>query len=365
MRLSFRKDVMDDLFFRDLANRVNLFFKLNRLKKHANAQALAKAVLLFSVYLFLQVYIFFADSLWLFYLCYMLSGILSIFVALNIGHDAAHNCFVKSKRLNNFLTDIFDLLGTSGYIWKEKHVFSHHAHVNIPRMDADIRESKLVRFFPDTKWEKINKYQYIYMWMLYPLYTFLWSFIWDFQDIFNYKISGKPQARIPKLQVFKILFYKFFFVARLIIIPALVLPFSWSAAITAFLIMSLSASVTITFVLVSAHVGEHNNFPEPNEKGNMPTSWVRHQIITTCDFATNNKMLSHLFGCFNHHLAHHLFPNICHIYYPQLTRIVKKTCAEYGMPYMSNPSLIYAIRSHHTFLKMRSADGERMSFIDL
>ena len=82
----------------------------------------------------------------------------------------------------------------------------------------------------------------------------------------------------------------------------------------------------------------------------MPQSWVRHQIVTTCDFATHNKLIINLFGGFNHHVVHHLFPNICHIHYKKLSKIVKETTKEFNLPYHQHKTFFGAIKSHLTLL---------------
>ena len=97
-------------------------------------------------------------------------GVLTIFVALNIGHDAAHGAFSCNKKINHILTYVFDLLGASGYLWKLKHVHSHHPHVNIPGMDGDIKQSQLIRIFPKSTFLWFHRYQYIYMPLLYFFY---------------------------------------------------------------------------------------------------------------------------------------------------------------------------------------------------
>ena len=129
--------------------------------------------------------------------------------------------------------------------------------------------------------------------------------------------------------------------------------------------MHFTASFTVALALVSTHVGEHSTYPQPNVNGQMPDSWVRHQLITTSDFATQNKWVTHLFGGFNHHVAHHLFPNICHIHYPSLTKILKSTCREFNMPYAANSSLGAAINSHFKFLKIRSRQALKVPYIEM
>ncbi|MGB0840523.1 MAG: fatty acid desaturase, partial [Chitinophagales bacterium] len=149
------------------------------------------------------------------------------------------------------------------------------------------------------------------------------------------------------------------------LIPYFLLPFSLGTILLGFVLFHFAASFTVALALISAHIGEDSVYPEPDAMGKMPTSWIRHQIVTTSDFATHNPVLTHLFGGFNHHVVHHLFPNICHIHYPQLTQILIQTCADYDMPYKSNPTLIRAIFSHWNFLKIRSLRGEKVEYIEM
>ena len=108
--------------------------------------------------------------------------------------------------------------------------------------------------------------------------------------------------------------------------------------------------------LISAHIGEHSVYSEPNQNGGMPQSWVRHQIVTTCDFATHNKLIINLFGGFNHHVVHHLFPNICHVHYPEVAKILKLTTAEYNLPYYHYTTFWQAIVGHGEMLKMLGSE---------
>ena len=148
-------------------------------------------------------------------------------------------------------------------------------------------------------------------------------------------------------------------------LPTLLLPFYSHQILLGFVIFHFYTSYTIAMALISAHIGEHSVYSEPNQNGGMPQSWVRHQIVTTCDFATHNKLILNLFGGFNHHVVHHLFPNICHIHYPNLTNILVETCDEFGMPYYSNSTLFDAVKSHLKFLKIRSVREEKVPYLEI
>ncbi|MDG1434547.1 MAG: fatty acid desaturase [Saprospiraceae bacterium] len=182
-----------------LRSRVNQYFRKNKIKKTANGFAKMKAIFLIIAYLLAFISIFFSQTILQLYFCYSISGVLTIFVALNIAHDAAHSTFSKHKSINNFLLYTFDFLGASGYIWRLKHVHSHHPHVNIPNMDGDIKQSNLVRISPSSPFFSFHRYQYLNMPFLYLFYTLIWLMFRDFKDFLQTDISGKPSVKHPKI----------------------------------------------------------------------------------------------------------------------------------------------------------------------
>ncbi|HMC99735.1 MAG TPA: fatty acid desaturase, partial [Ferruginibacter sp.] len=56
-------------------------------------------------------------------------------------------------------------------------------------------------------------------------------------------------------------------------------------------------------------------------------------------------------GGLNFQIEHHLFPKISHIHYPAISKIIKQTCMEYGIPYIEFPKMRHAIVSHAMHLK--------------
>jgi linoleoyl-CoA desaturase len=77
----------------------------------------------------------------------------------------------------------------------------------------------------------------------------------------------------------------------------------------------------------------------------MDNNWAIHQLYTTANFGKNNIPLSWFVGGLNFQIEHHLFPNICHVHYPKLSKIVRDTAIEFNLPYYQN-SLLGAISSH-------------------
>jgi linoleoyl-CoA desaturase len=60
----------------------------------------------------------------------------------------------------------------------------------------------------------------------------------------------------------------------------------------------------------------------------------------------------------NFHLEHHLLPTICHIHYPAIAEIVKKTCNEYGVKYGEHPTFWSGVASHYRWLRLMGRKGK-------
>ena len=58
--------------------------------------------------------------------------------------------------------------------------------------------------------------------------------------------------------------------------------------------LMISSSLTIVVVILTTHMLEDSEFPEPDENGMMPYSWAKHQILTTSDYATKSFLITHL-----------------------------------------------------------------------
>ena len=108
--------------------------------------------------------------------------------------------------------------------------------------------------------------------------------------------------------------------------------------------------LTVTFQL--AHVVEGVTFPVPSEEGKVENEWMIHQLKTTANFAKDSKLVNWFVGGLNFQIEHHLFPNICHIHYKQISSIVKATAEEYGILYNEKKTYMEAVISHYKMLKI-------------
>ena len=342
-------------FLNELKERIDYYFKSKKISHFANATMKIKLVVMSLIYVLAYVAIFLVEeSHVLMYGLYAFIGAWSVFMGLNIGHDAAHNAIFKRPGANQALLLVFDLLGTNSYNWVNRHIGAHHVYPNIMDYDSDIQQTSVVKIFPNDKHHAYHRLQHIYMPLVYMLYIFRWVVYRDFKDAFSKRIGVFDNSNYPKKELVKMIFFKLFYLSQFILIPVLILKVSWLFAISSFFLLTVVGSLVITFVLLSTHVGEDAQFPEPNDEHVLPHSWSYHQVLTASDFGKSNPLIVTLFGGFNFHVIHHLCPHICHIHYPEITKILVETCQKYNYPYRSEKYLISAVISHFRLLRNNS-----------
>ena len=112
------------------------------------------------------------------------------------------------------------------------------------------------------------------------------------------------------------------------------------------------AGLVLSVVFQLAHTIEETAFPVPTAATNdIENEWAIHQIETTANFATKNKLISWLVGGLNFQIEHHLFPKISHVHYPEISKIIKKTCEEFNVKYIEHRKMRHALVSHATYLR--------------
>ncbi len=119
---------------------------------------------------------------------------------------------------------------------------------------------------------------------------------------------------------------------------------------TYFLLGQFLNGITLVFVFLTGHLTEDTNFPVP-EDGNIENNWAVHVVETTSDYSPKSRVLSWFTGCLNLHVAHHLFPKVCHVHYKHITPIIKSVAFKHGLEYREMPSFRYAVGSHFKLLK--------------
>ena len=81
-----------------------------------------------------------------------------------------------------------------------------------------------------------------------------------------------------------------------------------------------------------------------------------HQMCTTANFGMDSFLTSFICGGLNFQVEHHLFPKVCHIHYPAISKIVKETAESMDVPYLYNDTFFTALKSHYQVLKKYSLE---------
>lgn len=339
---------------RNLSQLVNEHFKRTYASKYANSAWWIKNSFFITAY-FSAFFLFFVlENQWFLMLDALVIGVLTVVIGISIGHDAAHGAISEKKWINRFGLLAFHLVGANSTIWCDRHNNGHHPYVNIPGHDTDIEQTQLVRFSSATNHQWFHKFQVFYLPFLLCFYTLNWFFHRDVKDVISL-LKQNQSFKGSLIVLIGFLLTKGWHIGLLLLLPSYLHQVSWKEWLPYFLFIHLSASLFVSVVLLAAHIGDEQEFPIPDENGYINTSFLEHQLKTTADFGTSNPIFNLLFGGFNHHVAHHLFPNINHVHYPKLTPIIKQYLLENGLPYMEHRTWSLSMKSHYLLL-LREGD---------
>lgn len=338
-------------FHTELKSRISEYFKEVGKSTTGNYNLFIKAVVLMVGFLAVYIHlVFFTPNLFFQIIESVLLGGLVAAIGFNVMHDGAHGSFSKYKWLNTLASFSLNILGGNSFMWNVKHNVIHHAYTNVDGVDDDIDIQPWMRMSATQKKLRFHKYQHIYFWLLYSLLYVLWIFVLDYTKYFRSRIGSTP---LKKMKLNDHLIFWGFKVLHFIMFVGLpIYMVGFASWLVSFLIFTLVAGLVLSLVFQLAHTVEHTAFPVPNEDtGRLEDEWAVHQIKTTANFATNNKLVSWLVGGLNFQIEHHLFPKISHVHYPAISKIIRQMCQEHGIHYIEYPRVRYAVASHVAFLK--------------
>ncbi|MBX7125224.1 MAG: acyl-CoA desaturase [Cyclobacteriaceae bacterium] len=343
-------------FFNTLNKRVNAYFQTNHITRYANGAMVFKTVVMFSLY-------FVPYGLLVGSVVTSTPGVLLLYVVMGFGiagiglsimHDANHGSYSPKSWLNDLLGFSLNLVGGHAFNWKVQHNVLHHTYTNIEGVDEDITPRGVLRFSPHSAWKPYHRYQYLYAWFFYGLLTFVWVVAKDFERLIKYEREGlvKKQRTTAAKEWAVMLGSKLVYIGYVFYIPMTVANISLGMALAGFFIMHYISGFILAIIFQPAHVIEGTEFPMPSAEGNIDNNWAIHQLHTTTNFAHGNRVLSWYVGGLNYQVEHHLFPNICHVHYRPLSRIVEETAREFGLPYKKKDTFFGALAAHTRVLKM-------------
>jgi linoleoyl-CoA desaturase len=349
-KIKYEQKDSSDLLFMELKKKKALYFSVNHLSKHGNLLLLFKAVTLFLTIAISYYFVLTAGNYLLLQISFLALGVTCVVTGMNLGHDAAHNCLTGIKKIDNTLFEIiFGLQGINGYLWKIRHNHSHHPFPNVHTIDSDLEITNIFYLSLNQRKKSIHYYQHIYAPIVYMFMSLLWIFYLDFRLFRKTSFANLESIEHHRMEAIKLVLYKISSITIFLIFPILFSPLPASLIFYSFIVMHLLTSMALTFVFfISHHVMEISyNCPDKNVIHN---SWIEQQIQATMDFHAESRIANFIFGGFNAHLAHHLFPDVCHIHYPALSSLIRQTLAEHSVKYNSL-GFFPALRSHLALLK--------------
>jgi linoleoyl-CoA desaturase len=343
----------DHPFFDALKKKVDNYFAEKEIKPSGNWRLYSKTIILVSTFFALYgILVFVSMPVWLSIALCVVFGINIAAIGFNVMHDGAHGSFSSKSWVNNIMGYSLNVMGGDVNLWKIKHNLIHHSFTNIDGLDDDIDIRPFMRTTVIQPKLKMHRWQHVYSIVLYSLTYVLWIFYFDFKKYFSRKIGLTPIRKFSVKNhivfwVTKLVHFTFFIGLPIYTLGVL-------ATILGYIIVTFVCGIILAYVFQMAHVMENTEFVDPNAAvdGKLEDEWAVHQIKTTTNFATQSRVVSWLTGGLNYQVEHHLFPRISHVHYPEINKLVKETCDQFGVRYNEYKTVVQALKSHVNHLRL-------------
>jgi len=358
-KIRFRQGNHSD-FYRTVKTRVNRYLALTGQTRFANRAVAIRALACLAVAagaygLILSGAFGIATML----LLANLFGVAALLLSLSVAHDAAHDAVFASKRLNRITQFLcFCLLGADPYLWRLRHVKSHHVFPNVNGCDIDIDNNLFLRLTPNHKRRWYHRCQHLYAPFIFWLVDVHTVVIQDLHYLFKRRLANLIDIRHSPGVYAAFITCKAIYVTIVFVIPAWLLPLPWWQVLIGTLAMSFTPSCLFVYLLIGTHFAEAQEFPQVAADGTIGHDWARHAMRTALDWSPYSRLAQLVTGGANAHAAHHLFPNVCHIHYIAITRIIARTAREHGIVH-NVATLPRMVRSHFRFLKAMGAAAQQ------
>jgi linoleoyl-CoA desaturase len=345
-------------FYRTVRRRVRAYFDATGKSRFANATIVAKAI----VYGGLSAASYGAllsggFGRWGSQLLAVAFGVSALLLSIAVAHDAAHDALSRHRWVNRLVQQLcFTLIGADAYLWRLRHVKSHHSFPNVNGCDIDIDSNFWLRLSPNHRQRWHQRFQHFYAPVIFWLVDIDTVFFKDIQYLFRRRLANMTDIRHPAGAYVIFFLSKICYVTIVFVAPLLLLPFPWWSILIGWAVMTFVSSALFVYLLIGTHFAEETAFPEVNGSGAIDHDWATHAMVTSLDWSPQSALATFIAGGANAHAAHHLFPNISHAHYGAITRIIAETAAEFGVTYNVS-TLPKMIRSHFRFLRRMARSG--------
>jgi linoleoyl-CoA desaturase len=337
-----------------LRQRVNEYFQDRNLSEKANGLMYLKTLSMLALYFvpYTLLYLLGASPIWIMAM-YFVMGFGMSGIGMSVMHDAIHGAYHSNKWVNKIMGATIYFISGNAATWRVQHNVLHHNFTNVEGLDDDMKTAGLLRLHRSQDWKPIHKYQAWYAPFVYSLLTINWVISKDFRQLMLYYKEGMEGHNTHNIRNEWIILIatKMMYLSLFLVLPMIFTEAAWYWTLMGFLLMHFTAGFVLSYVFQLAHMVEDVEHEDIPADGNMD-EWMEHQLKTTANFAPKNWLLNWYVGGLNFQIEHHLFPNICHIHYPQIAKIERQTTEEFHLNYQQHDTLMGAVRSHYKHLRL-------------
>jgi linoleoyl-CoA desaturase len=334
----------DEKFFKTLRNRVAAVLKGNgRTWRGEVVFAVVEIVVIMSLYcLFLYMRNKTGDFVW---------AILCGITVSRIGfmqHCGNHASFSPNKWLNKICGHTMDAIGGSSFIWLFDHGIAHHVSPNELGHDNDCEiANPLLRFHPKLprKWWHKNQH----LWTISLMTGGLLN--WYVLDLKAFAAGAVGAIKLYPQNIDLLIVAVFKSLWFYLNIWTLFHNHGPARAVALLLVCYGIASHLIENIFIVNHI-------QPGLVHGPFEHWARKQVISSCNWASGSVFWNFMSGGLNHQIEHHLFPSMNIYNYPLISPVVKNTCKEFGLSYISFPTFADAHKSMRNYLWIMGEQDE-------
>lgn len=294
-------------------------------------------------------------------------GIVQVLPLMHWLHDASHAAIGGSEGWWKFFGRLsMDFLaGASVMPWHHQHVLGHHVLTNVFGADPDlpmVESGDPRRVVERQRWTWLYGYQHLYLPIIYGILG-LKIRISDFTDFVFRKTNGPLRVNWYSNVFWRIFVSKAVWVAWRFLLPIYVLHVPVGEVLALAAVADVMSGYWLAYNFQVSHLTEDVAWPNGGVKEDkmvLDDSWAVNQVKTSLDYGHDSRITTYLSGALNYQVEHHLFPGFSQYLLPEISPIVKATCAEYKLPFRYEPNFFRALLAHFKFLKDMGAAGREV-----
>ena len=258
-----------------------------------------------------------------------------------IMHDASHSGVSKKPWVNRLCQVVWcEWNFWPHFSWSRHHVYGHHSYTGIHEKDPDlINAANYIRKHPNQAYKPRFETQHIHAFFLLGLAPnqHLGQSITYLRCIFT-------QNHLLNIPVLNVPLHDFMWFVPLTVL-SFYLQFIWPFRFVSFhwgFLMLLAYWTTLGMGYLVNVIPNHDTIDTHHSsmKAGEVRDWGAQQVCATGNHSTGqglwDRFVSSAYGGMNYQIEHHLYPQVSHIHYPAISKIIQQSCKEFGLPYVTH-----------------------------